>query len=316
MFTLPDIGVGENDLQSVVFASYVSALVAGIDGTDCVLSGGAVTAQGSPDMTVAVAKAAILSNQVLLPVTAGNVTVTTADGTNPRLDLIVANSSGTKAIRTGTAAAAPKAPARSANDVVLAVVYVPAGATTITTARIYDLRVTRTVGPITLAKLTTALQFDTTNAIQTYFSAVIPNGLLVAGRIIRVSCGGYYASNSGSPTWTLTLGFGGTMFADVTPATTANANSGAWRLDFDLIAATSSQQFLVGLLAFQTPGGKTAPTTGIGDLAVLTHVIAPLRGLVSSSADAADNTLSVQFTMSVSNAAVFTVINYATAELI
>lgn len=140
-FTLPDKGEGANDVQSILFQEYLDVIIAALGRTDIVLSGCAVTAQGSPDMTVAVAVGTVMSNNLPLAVAAGNVTITAADGTNPRLDLVVVNSSGTKAARAGTAAANPKPPARSANDVVLAVVYIPASDTTIGANQITDLRV-------------------------------------------------------------------------------------------------------------------------------------------------------------------------------
>jgi hypothetical protein len=143
VWTIPDKSEGQNDIQSILFQEYLDILAAGVQGTDCVLSGCAVTAQGSPDLTVSVASGAVLSNGVRFAVGSGNVTIAEADATNPRLDLIVVNSSGTKTVRSGTAAVAPSPPAKTANDVVLAVVYVPATDTTIATAQIVDLRIVR-----------------------------------------------------------------------------------------------------------------------------------------------------------------------------
>ncbi len=119
-WTIPDDGEGDNTLQSLLFQEYLDVLVAGIQGIDCVLSGLAIT--GGADMTPAVAKGAVLSNGTMFAVAAADVTIGTADATNPRLDLIVVNSSGALAVRAGTAAANPKPPARTANDVVIGVV--------------------------------------------------------------------------------------------------------------------------------------------------------------------------------------------------
>jgi len=140
-WTIPDKGEGDNDLQSILFQEYLDVLIAGLAGTDCVVSGCGIT--GGADMTPAVASGVVISNRVWFSVTGADVTISAADGTNPRLDLIVVNSSGALAVRTGTAAAAPKPPARSANDVVLGVVYVPASDTTIATSQVTDLRVIR-----------------------------------------------------------------------------------------------------------------------------------------------------------------------------
>lgn len=140
-WTIPDKGEGDNDLQSILFQEYLDVLVGGIAGTDCVVSGCAVT--GGADMTPAVASGVVISNGVWFSVTGADVTIGTADATNPRIDLIVVNSSGSLAVRAGTAASAPKPPARTANDVVLAAVYVPANDTTIGSGAITDLRVIR-----------------------------------------------------------------------------------------------------------------------------------------------------------------------------
>jgi hypothetical protein len=140
-WTIPDKGEGANDLQSIAFQEYLDVLVAGTSGLDCVLSGCAVT--GGSDMTPAVASGIVRSNGVRFVVAGADVTIGTADGTNPRLDLVVVTSAGALAVRAGTAAAAPKPAARTANDVVLAVVYVPASDTTIGTTQITDLRVMR-----------------------------------------------------------------------------------------------------------------------------------------------------------------------------
>ncbi len=118
----------------------IDILAAGYAGTG-VVSGCAVTAQGSPDMTVAVAVGVVQVDGVNVAVTAGNVTIGTADGTNPRFDLITVNNSGTKACTAGTAAASPVFPAIPANSLVLAAVYVPASDTTIASNQIVDKRV-------------------------------------------------------------------------------------------------------------------------------------------------------------------------------
>jgi len=147
-FTVPDKGEGLNDIQSIWFQEYIDVLVAGISGVDAVLSGCAVTAQTTPNMTVAVAAGSVSSNGVNYSVAAGNGTITTADATNPRLDLVVITSVGAIAVRAGTAAGAPKPAAKTANDVVLAVVFVPAGDTAINGNQIVDLRTVNTAaGP-------------------------------------------------------------------------------------------------------------------------------------------------------------------------
>lgn len=146
MFTIPDKGEGLHNNQSILFQEYIDVLVAGISGVDCVMSGCAVTAQATPDMTVAVAAGTVKTNSVSKTVAAANATITAADATNPRFDLVVITSAGAIAVRAGDAAAVPKPPAKTANDVVLAVVYVPADDTAIDANQIVDLRVFPTQG--------------------------------------------------------------------------------------------------------------------------------------------------------------------------
>jgi hypothetical protein len=140
-WSIPDKGEGANDRQSILFQEYTDALVDGLAQSEAVISGGAVTAQGSPNMTVAVAAGVVLSGRVQRTLDAGNGTIATADATNPRFDLVVADSDGgAPVVRTGTAAANPKPPAKTAGDALLAVVYVPAGDTAIQGNQIVDLR--------------------------------------------------------------------------------------------------------------------------------------------------------------------------------
>lgn len=129
---VPDKGTAQNDIQSIAFGLDFEVQVAAASGFDGIIIGCELTQQASPDMTVAVAAGLVISNEALLAYAGGNATIGTADATNPRIDLIVINSSGSLAVRAGTAAAAPKPPARTANDVVLGHVYVPANDTTIT----------------------------------------------------------------------------------------------------------------------------------------------------------------------------------------
>ena len=321
-FGLPDKGSGASDIQSILFGVYLKAMQAAIDGSDCVLSGCAVTAQGSPDMTVAVAKGAVLTNGSLKAVTAGNVTITTADSTNPRLDLIVINSSGTKTARTGTAAANPAPPALSANDVLLAVVYVPANDTTISTNQISEMQFTRTQGPITIYKTTAA---ETTNNTSSAIEALnkansgvtIPNGLFLSGKILRVRMGGNMLLNSGTPTVRVVIQYGGTvMFSDISAASTGDADRNAWFLNFDIVAQANNDQSLVGILNMGIIAAKTAPTTGIGDAWSTAENIGAVSGSAAVDSDAADRLLSVQITFSVANASNELVVESASVELV
>jgi len=143
-FTIPSNDVaGVPARQSVWYDVDIAILVAGDNGVG-VLTGCAVTAQGSPDMTVAVAAGTIQATATSSPVTvtSGNANISTADATNPRIDLVTASATGTKTVTAGTAAAAPKPPALPSGHIALAMVDVPANDTTISTGQITDKRVT------------------------------------------------------------------------------------------------------------------------------------------------------------------------------
>lgn len=289
---------------------------------DVVLSGGLVSAQGSPNMTVAVAKAAVLTGGNLRAVAAGNATIGAADANLPRMDVVVVDASGAIQTRAGTPARRAQAPTLTAGDVALCIVYVERGATSIVGSRLTDVRVVQTTGPIVVGKRTTLLAFNNTNAAQTYASLVLPSGLFLAGKALRVKCGGTMLLNSGAPTVTLAISYGGTtMFQDVSSAATADADRLAWNLEFVLQAQANNDQALNGRLVMSPFAAKTAATAGVGDLLLpaaigSVPVVTPINGAAAVDSDAGDRTLNVQWTMSVANAANEVALEYATAELL
>lgn len=319
-WSIPDKGEGDSNIQSILFQEYLDVLVEGISGKNCVLSGLAVT--GGADMTPAVAKGAVLSNGIMYAVAAADVTIGAADGTNPRIDLIVVNSSGSLAVRAGTAAAAPKPPARTSNDVVIAAVYVPASDTTIATSQVTDMRVLRENGPICIYRTTTAETTNTTSSAihalnKTGSGVVIPNGLFLAGRKLRVRLGGNMLLLSGTPTVRVVITYGGTtMFSDISGASTADTDRAPWWIDFDLTAQANADQNLSGNLCMGIIAAKTAPTTGMGDAWSTAYNIGAVQGAAAVDSDTANRTLTVEITFSVSNAANELVVETATVELI
>lgn len=142
-FTIESNDTAFNANQSRWYDTDIAILVAGINGFG-VLTGCAVTAQGTPDMTVAVAAGTIqvAGSSASATVTAGNVTIGAAHASNPRIDLVSASATGVKTVTAGTAAASPKPPALPSGHVGLAFVYVPANDTTIASNQITDKRVT------------------------------------------------------------------------------------------------------------------------------------------------------------------------------
>lgn len=107
-----------------------------------VTTGCAVTAQGTPNNTVAVAAGQARSQGKPGFVTAGNVTISNGDGTNPRKDLVYLSSSFVKSVRNGTPhATTPLVPDLNDGEIPLAIVYRPVSATTVTSTMIVDVRV-------------------------------------------------------------------------------------------------------------------------------------------------------------------------------
>jgi hypothetical protein len=320
-WTVPDKGEGDHNHQSIMFQEYLEVLSDGLQGNNFVLSGCALT--GGADMTPAIAKGAVMTAGVLKPVTAGDVTIGTADATNPRFDLVVVNSSGTKAVRAGTAAAVPKPPARTANDVVLYVCYVPANDTSIETTKCVDMRVFRNGTPQVISKVTTARTVNTSTAANSIWATapVIPNGLFLTGKILRVRAGGNFLLNSGTPTLRLEILYGGTtMYSFITAAATADADRRAWHIDFEIAAQANNDQAMAGDFQMTDPLNATAtPTTGIGpwtNAAGSEEGGFGISGSAAVDSDAADRTLDVRFTMNVSNAADEMVVEFATVELL
>lgn len=139
-FGIPNQADAIFEPQAAPDATDIAAMVAGCEGTG-VATGCDVTAQGTPDMTVAVAAGAVTLKTSAVQVAAGNVTVTAADATNPRKDIVVVDDTGAKSVVAGTAAADPVKPAIPADSVLLAEVYVPAADTAIGSTQITDKRV-------------------------------------------------------------------------------------------------------------------------------------------------------------------------------
>jgi hypothetical protein len=303
------------DIWSLITARAFDIVAASING-NCVLTNCAVSAQNTPDMTLAVAKGSVITNQVLRPVTAANVTITAAHATLPRIDMVVIDATGAKVVRAGTPATKPLPPGLTAGDVALSFVYVRPAATVISNENLLNTRVVRTVGPITIGKITTPVVRNNTAVAQAFVSFVIPAGLFLAGRVIRVSMGGTMLFNSGTPTLTMRIAYGGTtMFQDVTGVATADTDRLAWSLDFNLTAQADNDQNLNGTLQLGALGAKTAPNTGTGDIAA-NGLSGVFNGAAAVDSDAADRTLLVEFTMNVANASNEIAMEFATGELL
>jgi len=315
MLTILDevTGGGGIDIQSVLFKVYLDAMLRAMFSTEFVLSGGAIT--GNTNMVPSVAKGSAMSLGSLIGWAAGTVTLGAADSTQPRIDLIVATSGGL-AVRAGTPATPPSPPTPTAGDVLLGAAYIAAGDTTIVTSDIQDMRCLRDWGPTCIKKTTTAAVFNNTSAAQTLLSLVLPSGLFLAGKVLSVRMGGDALLNSGTPTLTLTISYGGTtMFADTSANHTADTDREPWFIDFELIAQANNDQALVGRTLKGPAAGVTAPTTGEGDAWSSAGLSGPIYGAAAVDSDAGDRTLLVTMTMSVANAADEFVLDFCTVDL-
>lgn len=124
-FVIPNQSAAAFAQQAAPDATDIDAVVAAFDRTG-VISGCAVTAQGTPDGTVAVAAGRIAVLGIEIDVTAGNLAVGNGHATLDRRDIIVVSNAAVKSVVAGVAAASPVKPAIPANSVLLAEVYVPA----------------------------------------------------------------------------------------------------------------------------------------------------------------------------------------------
>lgn len=165
-FTIPNDADAFHTHQAGPDSVDFAILAAAMKG-DGVLTGLAVTAQGTPDMTVAVAAGWIAVGGVLAQASAGNVNISAADATNPRFDLISVDNTGGKNVTAGTPAATPVFPAIPADSVVIAVVYVPANDTDIESDHIVDKRCFVTGAGISSRVYRNGTQSITTGAFPT-----------------------------------------------------------------------------------------------------------------------------------------------------
>ena len=117
------------------FAPMLNALFAAFRGT-AVMSGCEVSATGT-SRTVSITAGSVQINGEVIAVEAGSVTLD-AGSTFDRYDLVSVNASGSKIVTKGTTKR--KCPTQPANTCLLAIVFMPAGATVIATGNVYDAR--------------------------------------------------------------------------------------------------------------------------------------------------------------------------------
>ena len=144
MTFIPNDVVGGTQIQHAVASpdavDFMMLLAA--DAGIGVVTGLAVTPNNSGvSLNVNIAAGTVLINTVQFVISAvTNLTIASADPSNPRFDLIVCSSTTISRVA-GTAAANPVFPSLPANSACLASVYVPATATSITATNIVDKRI-------------------------------------------------------------------------------------------------------------------------------------------------------------------------------
>lgn len=128
--------VGDNEAFSAVYWSAIT----NAHNLEAVIEGCAPS-KGTGNWAVDVAEGRVAVNGQNYPVEAQSVSVPSANATNPRVDLVTLGRDATLAVTAGTPATDPAAPDIPEGRVVVAVVFVPAGAASITASDINDYRV-------------------------------------------------------------------------------------------------------------------------------------------------------------------------------
>ena len=139
-FTVPNVAGASSERLAHLDQVDLQVLAAAYQGNG-VIAGLAVSQRGAgANLSVDVAAGQARVGGYFPFVAATNVAITTANGSNPRLDLVTVDYNGTLTVTAGTPAAEPVPPAIPANSVVLALVDVPTSDTIITDNQIVDKR--------------------------------------------------------------------------------------------------------------------------------------------------------------------------------
>jgi hypothetical protein len=125
--------------------SYIVVGPVSQDTGDVVVNWGVQTTQGANGTDLVITtEAGELRNRDTgdyVDVDSTDITLSAADATNPRIDIVQVNTTtGAVAKKNGTAAATPAAPAPDASNIVVAEVLLPANDTAVTTSQITDRR--------------------------------------------------------------------------------------------------------------------------------------------------------------------------------
>lgn len=157
---------------------------------------------------------------------------------------------------------------------------------------------------------------NTTNAEQNMLNYTVTGGSMCVNGSVEFKITGYILANSGSPTYTFKIKFGGTtMYQGVTAAFGASATKIPFRIEGEIFNknATNAQ----GASAMILINDTTATTTGIGDIgsAGTVESVFDSEGADTTKDTTTDQVLLVTVTMSVNNSAVHTVVKHTKVEV-
>lgn len=255
--TIPNVAAATYGDQAAPDSVDIDAIVAGSAETG-VVSGCAVAqraAGANMSVDVAAGTAAVAGTSVA--VSAINKTITSADATNPRRDIITVTNAGVVTVTNGTAAAIPVKPAIPANSALLAEVYVPANATSVVTAQITDKR--SILGSPILTTLKTYLTADVTiSTANTYFDG--PSLSLAAGVWFLYGQVLLTASSAAARTFLFRLWDG-----------TTDVSNGAHTIEGSLTASQSSWPLAGIVVPSTTTTYKISATSNTGTTDKIAH---------------------------------------------
>jgi len=176
----------DND-EKFWFASDFNSMIDALQGNG-IITGLVVTQRGAGvNMSVDVATGSYVANGTNVGKSSvTNVAIAASDPTNPRYDIIQASSAGAITAVTGTPASSPLVPDTSANQIRLAKIYVPANATQILNAQIFDGRIIM-MKPIKYITSNTTEASTSNTTDTTLMSFTIPAGTVSNGIIVDVN---------------------------------------------------------------------------------------------------------------------------------
>lgn len=165
-----------------------------------------------------------------------------------------------------------------------------------------DLSITSNV----IARDATELSVSNNSGAQTAFSFSVPANKLGTDKTLAIELGGDIAFNSGSPTWTISVAYGGTtLWSETSSAFAGSANRHPWYLTLRLSehAGVTNSQVLTGHVIMSSADAAVTGEGGFNAIIATTSGFnTGVYGTASVDSTSAQ-TLTITFTMSVANAA-------------